>query len=89
MNAAATISLHSTSGKRRGSYGVTLQGELGTILEWIGRTGKPGYRPDPMAAPRLSTSVKTWPWVGRVADVRGKHLTAWRAAITYLPFFSA
>ncbi|MCG2842283.1 recombinase family protein [Sandaracinobacter sp. RS1-74] len=50
-----------TPGKRRGSYSVTLQGELGAILDWIERTGKPGYTPDPdIASSRLSTPVKTW-----------------------------
>lgn len=47
-------------GEKRGSYGVTLQGELGAILDWIERTGKPGYRPIPdTASSRLSTPVKT------------------------------
>ncbi|TWG49802.1 recombinase family protein [Aminobacter sp. J44] len=50
-----------TPGEKRGSYSVTLQGELGTILDWIERTGKPGYRPIPDTAPsRLSTLDKTW-----------------------------
>ncbi|MGV6875993.1 hypothetical protein ACUSIJ_25325 [Pseudochelatococcus sp. B33] len=50
-----------TPGKRRGSYAVTLQGELGAILDWIERTGKPGYRPVPdIASSRLSIPVKTW-----------------------------
>lgn len=33
-----------TPGEQRGSYTVTLQGELGTILDWIDRSGKPGYK---------------------------------------------
>ncbi|MGX5721231.1 recombinase family protein [Shinella zoogloeoides] len=33
-----------TPGEKRGSYSVTLQGELGTILGWIERSGKPGYK---------------------------------------------
>lgn len=49
-----------TPGRRRGSYSVTLQGELGTILDWIERSGKPGYRPKPdTASSRLSIPVKT------------------------------
>lgn len=37
-----------------------LQGDIATILEWIERTGKPGYRPGPdLPTSRLSTSVKT------------------------------
>jgi len=49
-----------TPGRRRGSYTVTLQGELGTILDWIERSGKPGYRPIPdTASSRLSIPVKT------------------------------
>jgi len=39
---------------------VTLQGELGTILDWIDRTGKPGYKPRAgTASSRLSVSAKT------------------------------
>lgn len=39
---------------------ITLQGEFGTILDWIERSGKPGYHPDPdTATSRLSSSVKT------------------------------
>lgn len=49
-----------TPGADRGEYAITLQGELGTILDWIERTGKPGYRPIPDSAlSRLSASVKT------------------------------
>lgn len=49
-----------TPGRRRGSYSITLQGELGTILDWIERTGKPGYKPIPdTASSRLSIPVKT------------------------------
>ncbi len=36
-----------------------LQGEFGTLLDWVERTGKPGYRPDPdTATSRVSASVK-------------------------------
>jgi len=31
-----------TPGDKRGSYAITLQGELGTILNWIDRSGNPG-----------------------------------------------
>lgn len=49
-----------TPGKGRGDYSITLQGELGTIIDWIDRTGKPGYKPTTdTASPRLSISVKT------------------------------
>jgi len=49
-----------TPGETRGSYRITLHGELGTILDWIDRTGTPGYKPTPAAAAsRLSVSVKT------------------------------
>ncbi|OCC03372.1 hypothetical protein BA190_18695 [Labrys sp. WJW] len=45
-------------GDKRGGYTVTLQGELGTILDWIDRSGKPGYKPRPeTASSRLSVSV--------------------------------
>jgi hypothetical protein len=48
-----------TPGKNRGDYSITLQGELGTILDWIDRTGKPGYKPNPdLPTSRLSVSVK-------------------------------
>jgi hypothetical protein len=48
-----------TPGSVRRDFSVTLQGELGTILDWIEHTGKPGYRPNPDAgATRLSVSVK-------------------------------
>lgn len=47
-----------TPGDRRGSYSITLQGELGTILDWIDRTGKAGYKSKPETAQsRLSVSV--------------------------------
>ncbi|WP_440411879.1 recombinase family protein [Neorhizobium petrolearium] len=47
-----------TPGKKRGSYSITLQGELGTILDWIDRSGKPGYKPrSDTAQSRLSVSV--------------------------------
>lgn len=46
-------------GPTRRELSITLQGELGTILDWIDRTGKPGYKPTPdTASIRLSTSVK-------------------------------
>ena len=46
-------------GPTRRDFSVTLQGELGTILDWIKRTGKPDYRPNPDAgSTRLSVSVK-------------------------------
>lgn len=49
-----------TPGASRGDYSITLQGELGTILDWIDRTGKPGYKPNPdLPTSRLSVSVKT------------------------------
>jgi hypothetical protein len=47
-----------TPGKARGENQVTLQGDLATILEWIERTGKPGYKPKPDTS-QLSVSVKT------------------------------
>jgi site-specific DNA recombinase len=47
------------SGPTRRDLSVTLQGELGAILDWIDRTGKPGYKPMPdTASSRLSASVK-------------------------------
>ncbi len=46
-------------GPTRRDLSITLQGELGTILDWIDRTGKPGYKPAPdTASTRLSVSVK-------------------------------
>jgi len=49
-----------TPGEKRGDYAITLQGELSTILDWIDRTGKPGYKPNPdLPTSRLSVSVKT------------------------------
>ncbi len=48
-----------TPGKKHGDYTITLQGELGTVLDWIDRSGKPGYKPNPdLPASRLSVSVK-------------------------------
>jgi len=48
-----------TPGPTRRDLSVTLQGELGAILDWIDRTGKPGYKPTPdTASSRLSASVK-------------------------------
>ncbi|MNL25371.1 hypothetical protein D3C87_1468510 [compost metagenome] len=47
-----------TPGDKRGDYSITLQGELGTILDWVDRTGKPGYKPKPDTAQSLlSVSV--------------------------------
>jgi len=47
-----------TPGEQRGSYTVTLQGELGTILDWIDRSGKPSYKPKAdTASSRMSVSV--------------------------------
>ncbi len=47
-----------TPGDSRGDYSITLQGELGTILDWIDRSGKPGYKPrSDTASSRLSVSV--------------------------------
>lgn len=34
-----------TPAQTRRDFSVTLQGELGTILDWIERIGKPGYKP--------------------------------------------
>src|SRR5690606_16124574 len=49
-----------TPGPTRKDTSITLQGELGTILDWIDRTGKPGYKPAAdTASSRLSVSVKT------------------------------
>lgn len=46
-------------GATRRDLSVTLQGELGAILDWIDRTGKPGYKPAPEnGSTRLSVSVK-------------------------------
>lgn len=47
-----------TPGDKRGSYSITLQGELDTILDWVDRSGKPGYKPkSDTAQSRLSASV--------------------------------
>jgi site-specific DNA recombinase len=48
-----------TPGPTRRDFTATLQGELGKILDWIECTGKPGYKPAPDTASRLSVSVKT------------------------------
>ncbi len=49
-----------TPGPTRKDTSITLQGELGTILDWIDRTGKPGYKPAAdTASSRLSVSEKT------------------------------
>ncbi|WP_245337291.1 hypothetical protein [Shinella sp. HZN7] len=48
-----------TPGATRRDLSVTLQGELGTILDWIDRTGKPGYKPaGDTTSTHLSVSVK-------------------------------
>jgi hypothetical protein len=48
-------------GAARRDFSITLQGELGMILDWIERTGKPDYRPNPDAdSTCLSVSVKAW-----------------------------
>lgn len=48
-----------TPGPTSRDLSVTLQGELGAILDWIDRTGKPGYKPAPdTGSSRLSASVK-------------------------------
>lgn len=49
-----------TPGPTRGDFAITLQGELSTILNWIERTGKPGYKPTTeTASSRLLVSGKT------------------------------
>lgn len=49
-----------TPGDKRGEFRITLHGDLDTILDWIDRTGKSGYKPAPgTASSRLSVSVKT------------------------------
>lgn len=48
-----------TPGETRRDLSITLQGEFGTILDWIDRTGKPGYKPTiDTRSTRLSVSVK-------------------------------
>ena len=48
-----------TPGTGRSDYSITLQGELGTSLDWIDRTRKPGYKPNPdLPTCRLSVPVK-------------------------------
>lgn len=48
-----------TPGDKHGDYTITLQGELGTILDWIDRSGKPGYKTNPdLPTSRVSVSVK-------------------------------
>ena len=48
-----------TPGEKRGAVNVALHGDLGTILDWIARTGKTGYKAKADASPtRLSVSVK-------------------------------
>ena len=49
-----------TPGPMRRDLSITLQGELGAILDWIERTGKPGHKPAiDTPSSRLSVSVKT------------------------------
>jgi site-specific DNA recombinase len=49
-----------TPGPTRKDTSITLQGELGTILDWIERTCKPGYKPQRETGRLgLSVSVKT------------------------------
>lgn len=49
-----------TPGATRRDLTITLQGELGTIFDWIERTGKPGYKPAiDTRSSQLSVSVKT------------------------------
>ncbi|NNM73701.1 recombinase family protein [Enterovirga aerilata] len=49
-----------TPGDKRGDLRITLHGDLDTILDWIDRVGKPGYKPaTDTASSRLSVSVKT------------------------------
>jgi len=44
----------------RRDLSITLQGEIGTILDWIDRTGKSGYKPKPdTASTRLLVSAKS------------------------------
>lgn len=46
-------------GEKRGDLNIALHGDLGTILEWIARAGKTGYKAKADASPaRLSVSVK-------------------------------
>jgi len=47
-----------TPGEKRGDLQVTLQGDLGTILDWVAPAAKSGYKATPEAASaRLSVSV--------------------------------
>jgi hypothetical protein len=49
-----------TAGPTRRDLSITLQGELGAILDWIDRSGKSGYKPkSDTASSRLSVSAKT------------------------------
>ena len=51
-----------TRGPTRRDVSVTLQGELGAIVDWIDRTGKPSCKPMPdTASTRLSALVKARP----------------------------
>ena len=46
-------------GEKRGDLHITLHGDLETIVNWVARTDKPGYKAKLQAAsPRLSVSVK-------------------------------
>lgn len=52
-----------TPGEKCGSYSITLKGELGTILDWIDRSGKPDCKPTTdTAQSRLSVSVNARAW---------------------------
>jgi site-specific DNA recombinase len=46
-------------GEKRGSVRVTLHGDLVSILDWIERSGKPGYKPKSEVFAGVSESVKT------------------------------
>lgn len=64
-----------TPGPTRRDFSVTLQGELGTILDWIDRTGKPGYKPA-MDTPssRLPVSEKAGAGLPPSSSQRARHL---------------
>ncbi|ABA04549.1 hypothetical protein Nwi_1288 [Nitrobacter winogradskyi Nb-255] len=65
----------------RRDFSVTLQGELSTILDWIERTGKPGYKPNPDArSTRLSVSVKARACPGHPRLVCGYAAKTWMPA---------
>ena len=67
-------------GPTRRDLSITLQGELGTILDWIDRTGKPGYKPAPdTASTRLSVSVKARACPGHPRLEHARDSKAWMA----------